>query len=131
MHFRISWFLGPSLCLLAGCNTIPETAKGPLPPNAASLLAMTMKASLKDPYSVRDPAYVIIQEKGVHYACVQLNAKNSFGGYAGMTRFFFIWNGSQWVSNAAMMGMEDFRRQNGMGVGTCPEATKPFNEMIS
>jgi hypothetical protein len=114
---------------LVGCTSVPETAKGPLPSNSRALLAQTVRSSLKDPYSVREAAYVVVEEKGAHYACVQLNAKNSFGAYAGMTRLFYYWNGQTWVSNSMKMGMEQYMKNNGMGVGTCPEATRPFPEL--
>ena len=116
---------------LAGCTTAPAGAvKQPLPANAKALLAQTVRTSLKDPYSIREPSYVIVEEKGSHYACVQLNAKNSFGAYTGMSRIFYYWSGRGWVVNSGKMGVESFMDSNGMRVATCPEATRPFPELL-
>ena len=97
------------LCWLAGCATAPSPAqidagdRGPLPENYKEIVQGWIHATLKDPYSVQDleitrpvPAAVYGKRAFRKFTVwawqvdFSLNAKNGFGGYAGLTRYS-IW----------------------------------------
>lgn len=86
-----------------------------MPREIRQKIADTIKTKLKDPYSIRSAALSVMQPNDKHapfLVCVQFNAKNSLGGYAGVTNWpYFYRDGvsEPWVSihhkqNSCLMG---------------------------
>jgi hypothetical protein len=93
---------------LAGCATPPPPDTGPPPANHEALFAAWLGASLKDPGSaivnrvagparyVKPGSLLTIPVTG-WASCYTVNARNSFGGYAGARLYVPIYiNGSLW-----------------------------------
>lgn len=103
----------PAMLLLSGCAQFgrpmtPELAKlMPEKPDAAEVEALSMRAArglMKDPDSVQlrgltpaKPSFRVgpfgtVEASGMGWFG-EVNAKNSFGGYSGFSRFSFFYNG--------------------------------------
>jgi hypothetical protein len=97
---RLLGVAGAMVFTLSGCATGANQAAEvpPAPANYRAQIVAKLKATLKDPYSVREPQ---ISEPAPMWAgllrggtgmavCVRLNAKNSFGAYTGLQNHKFI-----------------------------------------
>lgn len=65
-----------------------------IPNDMRQKVADAIKLNLKDPYSIRSAALTVMQPKDKHapyLVCVQFNAKNSLGGYAGITTWPYFY----------------------------------------
>lgn len=93
--------------ILAGCAAVPRPEQmaaadyGPEPVNYEAAIHRHLHSALKDPESVRDlriapPMKGFFQYDGhssIEYgwlSVVELNARNSFGGYAGLTAYLAL-----------------------------------------
>jgi len=98
-----------ALALLAGCQTAPQTAA--IEPGAAYTLSESEQAAvkrgviamLKDPESARFEGLRASKDsEGVVMVCGYVNARNSFGGYAGNQAFTgVLYNGQFGVGGLA------------------------------
>lgn len=120
------------LLLVCGNAAVAAPKKGPAEP--PSRLTKTDKAAivawargtLADPYELRstgisEPTVV----KGVEVVCIEFNAKNGYGGYAGIMRFAFA------VTDA---GLKPAVMRSDVTTATCwaPEIVlRPFPELAA
>jgi hypothetical protein len=79
--------------LATGCAVTTQITReeaGPYPENYKEIIASYIKSSFKDPYSLKDVMiskpmpYKILHRAG-YVVCLQTNAKNSYGGYVGIS----------------------------------------------
>lgn len=86
-----------------------------IPGEIQQKIADAIKANLKDPYSIRSAALSVMQPNDKHapfLVCAQFNAKNSMGGYAGVTTWSYFYRegvSEPWTSihhepNGCLMG---------------------------
>lgn len=102
------------LCFsLAGCATAPtprelaEADYGTVPLNYEQTIRSYMAPLLKDPQSAQYDFlniprrwYTVMGGKKYGWAvCVNINSKNSFGGYVGNRMYFFMINNDQVISS--------------------------------
>ena len=95
-----------------------QTLEGPAPPPTAapaprddtlpvhwpnSLAARFVASSLKDPQSAVFDDVTYRKRRGLHVLCGRVNAKNSFGGYAGFRQFIAL-NGLVQIHNVGQQG---------------------------
>jgi len=98
--FKRSFVLMAVAACLCGCatNAEPSASEAPPPSNYRELIVASLRTFLKDPYSVRDAEiaeprtmFVGLLNGGMAQAvCVRLNAKNSYGAYAGLQTYAFV-----------------------------------------
>lgn len=99
--------------LLAGCLTSQETSGGresAIPDDQIRKELLLAKGrAWKDPDSIRDASigHAYRCRDGDSCLCVETNAKNSFGGYAGLKRNVLVWN----AGNFQHMRDQDFGDQ--------------------
>lgn len=80
------------LGLLTGCAAIPEQARAPVltTAQARAMLLQERSRLFKDPDSIRDtrigPLHTPAGSPDSPAVCLELNAKNSLGGYTGIKR---------------------------------------------
>lgn len=101
-----------SLIVLAGCTPAtapPDAPLRPAPANHRASVDAWLQTALKDPESVRDLEVSELRQGGEwtgyafegmvprHYACVTFNAKNSFGGYSGLSTYALFFEGDEVV----------------------------------
>lgn len=110
---------------LTGCvSSTPAMRSSARPATTAERTEITnsVRVALKDPYSIREAALtsVFTFPNGSEGICVRGNAKNSFGGYAGVTTaLLYLRNGRVVMSN-----MDAFAQS------TCADfAFQPFPEL--
>lgn len=93
------------MVIFVSCATAPTQQElanadyGKYPTNYEDIIRNHMFGLLKDPYSAQyqyagSPAkgwaYFLMQSDFGYGVCVRINAKNSFGGYMGYNRNFFL-----------------------------------------
>lgn len=127
-----------ALCVaLVGCATVDVSRlpdPRPLPSSWRQDIAATMKAELKDPYSVRDasitqPYKTSWAGKSTWGVCVEYNAKNSFGAYTGKDAAFFFLVDGNWQQDPFNVGTRDWAKRNGLNPGLCKKPTNSFVEL--
>lgn len=98
------FFFAVVVSALAGCATPPTQQEissadyGPEPSNYQAVIKDYMASALKDPESARYEFYRKTTEKGFSgnprtygwVTCFNVNAKNSYGGYTGMQKYFVL-----------------------------------------
>ena len=84
-------------CSPSEADKTTAEAKKPVDPTEQLLAEAknTVLASLKDPDSAKFGQFTIENEK---FACLDVNAKNSFGGYTGMQSATLLRENGKWVS---------------------------------
>ncbi|MDO9470956.1 MAG: hypothetical protein Q7J23_09615 [Nitrosomonas sp.] len=76
--FLVVFLLTPSFLALANESIITDAQEA-------------IKSQLKDPYSaVFDDIYLGKAENGAPVVCGTVNAKNSYGGYTGRKKFYYL-----------------------------------------
>lgn len=79
-------FLAAGLAILSGCaappaRQLPAVILTSPTPEEADVLKRAVVSALKDPDSARFGGRIVLVN--YNYACVEVNAKNSLGGYTG------------------------------------------------
>ncbi|WAP67233.1 hypothetical protein [Jiella pelagia] len=75
---------------MAGCVdvNVPHVSKEELTSEERAKVEATIKDALKDPYSAHFDNFRSGRDKsGRKYVCVEVNARNSFGAYAGTSTY--------------------------------------------
>jgi hypothetical protein len=82
--------------LILAASAIPTHAasrKNPPAPNAASTKALVAQAKAAIAYQLKDPESVRWRQAAVDtklgWVCIEVNSRNSYGGYTGFTPFFY------------------------------------------
>lgn len=94
----ISWIIGALVTVAAGVYFVsapdrePTAPAGPRDSEVLSLAFSSVRANMKDPDSAKfGQAKRYSVSDGRNVACGSVNAKNSFGAYAGEKRFVFTY----------------------------------------
>lgn len=93
------------LCLaLSGCVTAEQInmmVASSTPPTSVEkkIIKEYVRNNFKDPYSIRDAevSYFFVNSRGNRTGCINVNAKNGFGGYIGRRFTSFQINGGHVV----------------------------------
>lgn len=123
--------------MVTGCITTPELRTvdwadidpGPVPEvdQAREAMAASLAETLKDPYAAQfrnwSPFYKTLYSFDVNAPqeplwamCVEMNAKNSMGGYVGFKRYYVKFRDGEPIMDSGVFGY-------GKSTGTCAEGT--------